>query len=166
MKKNQTRKFAWACALTAMAVVGSTLSFPAWGSKCAPVQHMINILSAIWLGPGYAVLIALCASIIRNLTSLGSLLAFPGSLFGAFLCGFLYRYTKKESCAIFGEVFGTSVIGALAAYPVAVFLMGKPAAKLSLFAFVFPFFLSTSVGALLSVFILKALRKKRPAFRD
>ena len=45
MKQSDTvKKLAMAGVLTAVAVVGSLLSFPIFGSKCAPVQHMVNIL--------------------------------------------------------------------------------------------------------------------------
>lgn len=58
MKSKTTRKLAMAGVFTALAVVGSMLSVPIASSKCAPVQHMINILSAVLLGPGYSVGIA------------------------------------------------------------------------------------------------------------
>ena len=47
-----TKKLALAGVLTALAIVGSFLSFPVAGSKCAPVQHMVNIFAAVLLGPG------------------------------------------------------------------------------------------------------------------
>ena len=50
-----THKLALAGVLCAVAVVGSLLSFPVLGSKCAPVQHMVNILCAVVLGPWYGV---------------------------------------------------------------------------------------------------------------
>ena len=65
--------------LTAVAVAGSLLQFPVLGSKCAPVQHMVNIFCAVFLGPWYGVASAFIASLLRNLFSLGSLMAFPGS---------------------------------------------------------------------------------------
>ena len=37
MKSNSTKKLALAGVLVAVAVVGSTFSFPVFGSKCAPV---------------------------------------------------------------------------------------------------------------------------------
>ena len=40
-----TKKLALAGVLTALAIVGSFLSFPVAGSKCAPVQHMVSIPS-------------------------------------------------------------------------------------------------------------------------
>ena len=57
-----TKKLALASVLTAVAVVGSTFSFPVFSSKCAPVQHMVNILCAVFLGPGFGVAAALLAS--------------------------------------------------------------------------------------------------------
>ena len=87
MKQNQAKKLALAGLLCAVAVAGSTLSFPVFGSKCAPVQHMVNILYAVFLGPLYGVTGAFTASLLRNLMGLGSLMAFPGSMFGALLCG-------------------------------------------------------------------------------
>lgn len=50
-----TKKLALAGVLTALAIVGSFLSFPVAGSKCAPVQHMVNIFAAVLLGPGWGV---------------------------------------------------------------------------------------------------------------
>ena len=51
MKKSNTKKLALAGVLCAVAVVGSMFSFPVFGSKCAPVQHMVNVLCAVLLGP-------------------------------------------------------------------------------------------------------------------
>ena len=95
MKNTNVRKLAVAGILCAAAVVGSLFSFPVLGSKCAPVQHMVNILCAVLLGPWYGVAAAFAASLIRNLLGLGSLMAFPGSMFGALLCGLMYRKVKK-----------------------------------------------------------------------
>ena len=67
MKNTSVRKLALAAMLTAVAVVGSTLSFPVLGSRCAPVQHMVNILCAVLLGPWYGLGVAFAASLLRNL---------------------------------------------------------------------------------------------------
>ena len=93
-QKNLTRKLAAAGVLTAVAVVAIRISIPVAGSKCAPVQHMVNILASVMLGPVWSVGIAFCASLLRNLTGLGSLMAFPGSMVGALLCGLVCRYTE------------------------------------------------------------------------
>ena len=60
----------------ALCVVGSVFSFPMFGSKCAPVQHMVNVLCAVLLGPWWGVGVAFVASLLRNLLGLGSLMAF------------------------------------------------------------------------------------------
>ena len=54
-QKMTTKKLARAGVLTALATVGSMISFPVAGSQCAPVQHMVNILAAVTLGPGWGV---------------------------------------------------------------------------------------------------------------
>ena len=95
MKRNQTLRLTLSAVLCAVAVVGSTLSFPVFGSKCAPVQHVVNVLCAVLLGPWYGVGVAFCASLIRNLMGLGSLLAFPGSMCGALLSALIYRKVVK-----------------------------------------------------------------------
>ena len=114
------QKLALAGMFCAVAVVGSVFSFPVFGSKCAPVQHMVNILCAVLLGPYYGVGVAFVASLLRNLLGLGSLMAFPGSMFGALLCGIVFHKTNKLLPTLVGEVFGTSILGGLCAYPVAI----------------------------------------------
>ena len=159
MKLNQTQKLCIAGILCAVAVVGSLLTFPIAGSKCAPVQHMVNILCAVLLGPGYGVGVAFGASLLRNLLNLGTLMAFPGSMFGALLCGLVYRKTRNIPLTLAGEVFGTAVLGGLCAYPVAVLLMGKQAGELAFYAYIIPFFISTAAGAALSGLLLGTLKR-------
>ena len=161
MKKNQGRKIAVAGLLCAVAVAGSTLSFPVFGSKCAPVQHMVNILFAVFLGPAYGVAGAFGASLIRNLVGLGSLMAFPGSMLGALLCGLVYRKTGNLMLTLVAEVFGTGVLGGLCAYPVAVLLMGQPAGEVAFYAYIIPFLISTAVGSVLSGVLLFSLERAK-----
>ena len=161
MKKNQGRKIAVAGLLCAVAVAGSTLSFPVFGSKCAPVQHMVNILFAVFLGPAYGVAGAFGASLIRNLVGLGSLMAFPGSMLGALLCGLVYRKTGNLMLNLAAEVFGTAVLGGLCAYPVAVLLMGQPAGEVAFYAYIIPFLISTAVGSVLSGVLLFSLERAK-----
>lgn len=159
MKKNQTKKLCIAGILCAVAVVGSLFSVPVFGSKCAPIQHMVNILCAVVLGPWYGVGVAFAASLLRNLLVLGSLMAFPGSMFGALLCGIVYHKSKNIPLTIIGEVFGTAILGGLLAYPVAIFLMGIPASNVAFYAYIVPFFISTAGGAILSAVLIIALKK-------
>ena len=155
--KTNTRKIALAGVLCAVAVVGSMFSFPVFGSKCAPVQHMVNVLCAVLLGPWYGV--AFVASLLRNLLGLGSLMAFPGSMCGALLCGIVYHKTKNLLATLAGEVFGTGIIGGLLAWPVAVFLMGKAAGDIAFYAYVVPFLVSTVGGSIIAGVVLIALEK-------
>jgi energy coupling factor transporter S component ThiW len=150
------KKMAVAGMLTALAVVCSAFSIPVGASRCMPVQHMVNVLGGVLLGPAYAVGVAFATSLIRLFLSTGTLLAFPGSMLGALCCGLLYRACKRISLACIGEVFGTGILGALAAYPIAAFILSKEAA---LFGFVGPFLLSSFGGALLSLLILGAMQK-------
>ena len=92
-----TKRIALAGVLTAIAVVGSMLSFPVAGSKCAPVQHMVNILAAVTLGPWWGVGIAFAASLLRNILGLGSLMAFRQHGRGALLRIDVYGY--QETCS-------------------------------------------------------------------
>ena len=159
MKNLSVKKLALAGMLCALAVVGSVFSFPIFGSKCAPVQHMVNILCAVLLGPYWGLGVAFVASLLRNLLGLGSLMAFPGSMFGALLCGVVYHKTQKLLPTLVGEVFGTSILGGLCAYPVAILLMGKSAGDIAFYAYIVPFLVSTAGGAVIAGVLLAALQR-------
>ena len=159
MKNNKILKLTLAGVLCAVAVVGSIFSFPIFGSKCAPVQHMVNILCAVLLGPWYGLGVAFAASLLRNLLGLGTLLAFPGSMCGALLCGVVYWKTRRLLPTLVAEVFGTAVLGGLCAYPMAILFLGKTAGELAFYAYIIPFLVSTAGGAILSGIILFALEK-------
>ena len=160
MSKSNThaaQKLAVAGVLTAAAVVGSFLSVPVAGSKCAPVQHMVNVFSAVLLGPWWGIGIAFCASLLRNLLGLGSLMAFPGSMVGALCCGLVYKKCHILSLTCLAEAIGTGFLGALAAYPVALYLMGI--APAGLFVYVVPFLISTVAGSILAFILITVLEK-------
>ena len=159
MKSEQTKKLCLAGILCAVAVVGSLFSFPVLGSKCAPVEHTVNILCAVVLGRWYGVLVAFCASLIRNLMGLGSLMAFPGSMLGALLCGIAYWKTKNVPLTLVAEVLGTGILGGLCAWPVAILFMGKSAGDVAFYAYIVPFLISTVGGAIISAFLIAALQK-------
>ena len=156
--KQQTavKKLAIASLLTAVAVVGSLFSFPILGSRCSPVQHMVNILCAVFLGPWYGVGCAFAASLLRNLVGLGTLLAFPGSMVGALLCGLTYWGTRNLGATCVGEVFGTGILGGLAAWPIATLILGQTAA---VYAYMGPFLVSTIGGSIIAGVVLFALKR-------
>lgn len=156
-RENLTQKLAYAGILTAIAVLGSLFSFPVAGSKCAPVQHIVNIIAAVILGPGWGVGIAFCASLLRNLFGIGSLMAFPGSMVGALCCGLVYRILKRPLPTCIAEAFGTGVLGALCAYPIAKEFMGLEPA--GFYVYIIPFLISTSVGSVLAYVLIMLLKK-------
>ncbi len=153
-----TKKMAIAGLLAALGVAASAFYIPVGASKCFPVQSMVNILAGILLGPAYAVGVAFVTSTLRILLGTGSLLAYPGSMIGALCCGLLYKYTGKLSLTYLGELFGTGVLGALAAYPVVTLVLGKQAA---LFTYVVPFLISAFGGATISIFLVGILRRTK-----
>lgn len=158
MKMNM-KKLAAAGMLTALAIVFSTTFYiPIGASKCFPVQHLINVLSAVFLGPVYGVGMAFCTSLIRNLLGTGSILAFPGSMAGAFLAGILFQKFGKLPAAYIGEIIGTGIIGALISSPMTVLLLGKEAA---VFMYVVPFIMSSALGTAIAILLTGALCKTK-----
>jgi energy coupling factor transporter S component ThiW len=117
---------------------------------------MVNVLSAVFLGPWYGVLVAFCTSLIRNLLGTGTLLAFPGSMVGALCCGLAYKISRKFIPTYIAEVVGTGILGGIIAFPVASLVMGKEAA---LFTYVVPFLVSTVGGTVIAVLLITVLYK-------
>lgn len=152
MEKTKAQKIALSGVLIALAVVFGTFSIPIGAAKISPIQHFVNVVGAVILGPFYAATNAFIASLIRNILGTGSLLAFPGSMIGAFLSGILYKKLKSMISAVVGEIVGTGILGSIVAYPIAVLLMGKSGA---IFMFVTPFIMSCSAGAIIAYCLLK-----------
>lgn len=156
MKQTNVRKLCIAGVLIAVGVLCSAFYIPVGASKCLPVQHMVNVIAGVFLGPVYAVVMAFATSLIRVLLGTGSFLAFPGSMCGALLCGLLYKWSKNHMLAYAGEIVGTGILGAILAYPVGVLLMGK---QMALFAMIIPFSISTIGGTIIAGVLISALNK-------
>ena len=153
----KTKKVALAVVLVAVAVAFSPIFIPVGIAKCFPAQHMVNVLAGVMLGPLYAVVMAAVAGIIRNILGLGTLLAFPGGMIGAFLAGLMYRGFRNIYLAGAGEVVGTGLFGALAsAWLVAPVFMGKPMALTTL---IVAFSISTVGGTVVAIAALHMLRR-------
>lgn len=150
------KKISYSAFFVAIGVICSPFHIPLGFTKCYPVQHLINVLTAVILGPMYAVMSAFATSVIRNLLGTGTVLAFPGSMIGALLAGLFYQKTKKISFAFLGEIIGTSILASILSYPIALFILGK---QVAVFAFVIPFSVSTIVGSSFSLILLKSLEK-------
>ena len=158
----KTQKLTLAALLVAIGTLASHLIYiPIGVARAFPVQHAINVLSAVLLGPGYAVANAFSISLLRNFMGIGSPLAFPGSMIGAFFAGYLFLKTRKYSYAITGEVLGTGILGALACYPIASFFLGK---EVTLFFFIVPFLISTIMGSFIGYALIKMM-DKNPSFQ-
>ena len=142
--------------LVALGTVAAPFSLPLGVARVYPVQHALNVLSGVLLGPGPAVIVALLISTLRNLMGTGTLLAYPGSIFGALLAGLASRYLKSDLFAALGEVLGTGFLGALAAFPIAKWLLGFAGVA---YIFIPSFAVSSLLGAIIGVLILRHWRK-------
>jgi energy coupling factor transporter S component ThiW len=151
-EKSKAQKIALSGVLIGISVIFGTFSIPIGAAKVSPIQHFVNVVGAITLGPIYALINAFITSVIRNMMGTGSLLAFPGSMVGALLAGILYKMFRKPSLAVLGEIIGTGILGALLAYPVAALVLGK---QVAVFVYVIPFISSCSVGAIIAYFFVK-----------
>jgi len=154
-----TKKITYSALLIAIGTLTANLIYiPVGVAKCFPVQHMINVISAVLLGPWYAGANAVLISLLRNILGTGSLLAFPGSIIGALLAGLLYAKFKRLSCAIGGEIFGTGIIGGLLSFPIAKFVLGQDVLA---YTFIIPFLISTTGGSILAYIILKGINLEK-----
>ncbi len=150
---NRTKKIVLCGIFIAIATILGSFSIPVpGGAKAAPIQHLINVISAVVLGPIYGVACAFTSSLLRNILGTGSLLAFPGSMVGVLLAGVVYKKSNNIELAVIGEVIGTGIIGALLAYPVTALIIGK---EVALFVYIVPFTISSIVGSIIAYVILK-----------
>lgn len=147
------KKMVLAAMLAAIGVLTSHLVYiPVGVAKCFPMQHAVNVIAAVFLGPWYAVGTAFVISLLRNMMGVGSILAFPGSMIGAFIAGLAFMKVRKVEAAVIGEVIGTGIIGGMAAVPIANAFLGTSKAA---FALVIPFVVSSLGGAAISYVLLK-----------
>lgn len=158
---SEARKVAYAVVLTALAVALSPFFIPVGITKIYPVQHMVNVISGVILGPWYALAVATATAIIRNALNLGTIFAFPGGMIGAFLAGWAYRLSRNIYLAALAEVIGTGLIAStLSALVIGPVFLKK---TMALGTFIIAFSASTIAGSILGVLILLGL--KRAGFR-
>lgn len=151
-RENTTKKIVLSGILIAIATVLGTFYIPILGAKASPIQHFVNVIAGVSLGPIYGVACAFISALIRNILATGSILAFPGSMVGVFFAGILYKKFKKIEFAVIGEVIGTGIIGAMLAYPLAAFVLGK---EVALFVYIVPFSISAILGSIMAYILLK-----------
>lgn len=130
---HDTKSLALTSLLTALGVaLAPFLWFPFLTTRAFPIQHMINAIGAILLGPIWAMIIAVLVGTIRNILGIGTLYAFPGGVPGALVVGLIYLLTRRSKnrflslSAAFFEPVGTVFIGATIARYVVAPLIGDP----------------------------------------
>ncbi len=160
MLQNNTRKITLMALLIAIGAFTSHLIwFPAGFANAYPMQHAINVVAGIFLGPGPAVLVAFLIGLLRIILGTGTLLAFPGGMAGALLAGIGFKLARKRFYGAFvGEVFGTSIIGALLSIPIARLVLGHEAV---IYFYIPPFAVSALVGAFIGVGLSVILERVR-----
>lgn len=150
----QVRKLTTAALLIAIGTLSAHLVYiPAGVSKCFPVQHAINVLAAVILGPFYSTAIAFIISCLRNMLGTGSLLAFPGSMIGALLAGLAFARYRNIAAAMTGEIIGTGLLGGFVAWIIASVVLGSNAAA---WFFIPPFLVSTIGGSIIAGLLIKS----------
>lgn len=113
--RSPAQRLALAATFVALGVVLSYLAIPIGPARVFPFQHVINVVAGVLIGPWYAVLVAFGISVIRGALGTGTLLAFPGSMFGALFVGYAYRWLRRPLAA-FAEPLGTVIVGGLVGY--------------------------------------------------
>lgn len=121
----------------------------------APMQHFINVVTAVLLGPWYALLGAVTIAMLRMMLLGINILALTGGVFGAFLSGVLYRHYHKVGAAVIGEIIGTGIIGAIVSYYAVGLLYGSR--DIALFTFVPSFIAGTVIGTFVAYIFLRKL---------
>lgn len=153
-KTLQTKHLVLLAVYVAIGLAGSVfVSIPMGIARAFPVQHAINVMIAVTMGPLPVVLAAFVTAMLRIVTGTGTLLAIPGSMIGALLAGICYKYTKKEFAAAGGEVIGTGLLASLVSIPYASLFMGK---EVALMAILPGFLSSTLLGSGIAYAILKS----------
>ncbi|MCS4486325.1 energy coupling factor transporter S component ThiW [Staphylococcus americanisciuri] len=138
-------------------VLSTVVVIPIGPIKVAPIQHFMNVLSAVLLGPWYGLAQAFLSSSIRLLLGTGTPFAFPGSMIGVLLASFFYYVNRHLFVTAIGEVIGTGIIGSLVCIPLAWLLhMDDFLIKPLMLAFI----VSSMVGAGVSYALLIVLKKR------
>lgn len=155
---NPIRRLVLAALLASIGVALSGFSIPLGPTRCFPVQHAVNAIAGVLLGPWWAAGTAFTTSTLRVALGTGTLFAFPGSIPGALAVGFAAGFLRQPRLAVVAEPLGTSIVGvALGTLVIAPAIHSK-----ATFAMLFPPFLASSAaGAILGGLVLAALPRVR-----
>lgn len=158
MKSIKTKRLTLTAIFIAInAVLSSIIVIPLGPIKAAPIQHLINVLCAVFVGPWFGLAQAFISSVLRMIFGTGSFFAFPGSMVGVLLASGFYHYRKHIFMAAVGEVIGTGIIGSIVCIPLAWILgFSNFAIKPLMLAFI----VSSIIGAIISYILLMILKRK------
>lgn len=135
-------------------VLNTFVYFPAM----APFQHCVNVIAVAFLGPWYGCLAAFICGVLRMMSG-RTIQAIIGAIFGPIVGGLLYKKTKNIYLLALGEIFGTGILGALAAYPFMRLFYNLEAVE---WYYYVPFYTpSAIVGAIMGVIVLLTLKKSK-----
>ena len=154
MKKNIKKMIVTAMMAGIAFVLNTFVYFPAM----APFQHCVNVVAVAFLGPWYGCLAAFLCGVLRMMSG-RTIQAIIGAVFGPIIGGLLYKKTKNIYLLAIGEIFGTGILGALAAYPFMKIFYNLEAVN---WYYYVPFYTpSAVVGAIMGVAVLLTLKKSK-----
>lgn len=156
--RNDTRKLTLTSIFIAMNVVLSHIIYiPVGPIKAFPMQHFINVLCAVFVGPWFGLAQAFISSVLRNIFHTGSLFAFPGSMIGVLIAAFLYSKFKRIEAASIGEWIGTGLVGSLCTIPLMWMIQIDTKGFIPIF---YAFLVSSLVGSIIAYILLVLLKKR------
>ncbi|MFX1485510.1 MAG: energy coupling factor transporter S component ThiW [Promethearchaeota archaeon] len=162
--KKATKQIALGAMLIATGIALATLIwFPFLGAKAFPVQHMINAIGGVFLGPIWAAFIATAIGSIRNILGTGTIYAFPGGIPGGMIVGLFYLLIVKAArkkhgnLAALTEPIGTVFIGATLSVYVFAPLFGDLQSVGALIPFWISFATSSIPGSIIGFIVLQVL---------
>lgn len=147
----KTRVLTETAIFIAIGVIGSTFLAISFGPyRALFIQHLLNVIIAVFYGTQRAVTVSFTVALLRNLLGIGTLFAFPGGMIGACFAGLCYRMKPSIYAAALGEVIGTGLIAAIVSRQISQLLTGE---LLPLFFFVPGFLISSATGALIAILL-------------
>lgn len=163
--KKATKQTALGAMLIAIGIVLAPIFwFPFLGAKAYPMQHTINAIGGVFLGPIWATFIALVIGLVRNALGAGTIYAMPGGIPGGIIVGLFYFLIiragreKYGNLAALTEFIGTVFIGAtLSVYIVAPWI-GDFQSVGALIPFWVAFAASSIPGSIIGFIILQVLK--------
>lgn len=154
-KSNHTQRMIVVAMLAGISYVLSTfVYFP----RMAPFQHMMNVITAVLLGPAEAFAAAAITGIMRMILGGRTIQALIGAVVGGPLAGILYKKTGKLWTAVLGELIGTGIISAILVYKPMVWFYGLPA-ETPFWSFIPAYAPSSLMGAGLGFLIISVLQR-------